>query len=205
MFLKFQLIVIEYLQRLFCAFHIVNNEKVIYLTFDDGPEPIVTEYILDLLDRYNAKATFFCCGNNVLKYNSQYVEIVNRGHSIGGHTMSHLKGNEVSTIKYIKEVLLFKRLFKTRLFRPPFMSLSILGCLILPLFVKIVLWDVDSEDWCKDKGNHYDVYEMVKLTRPGSIILFHFSKEHKDRTLLILPKFLKIMSKYGYVFKSIKL
>lgn len=203
MFKKIQSFIVGYLERLFCIYHIVDEKNSIYLTFDDGPEEVVTEKILAILEKYNAKATFFCCGHNIVKNEYLYNEIKRKGHSIGGHTINHLKGIDESSFKYIKEVMTFKTQFKTSIFRPPYMSLSLIECIVLLFLTKIILWDIDSEDWCTEKEDKIDVEDMIIKTKPGSIVLFHFSQEHMARTLQILPLYMKGMSERGYVFKSI--
>ena len=165
MFKKIQSFIVGYLERLFCIYHIVDEKNSIYLTFDDGPEEVVTEKILAILEKYNAKATFFCCGHNIVKNEYLYNE--------------------------------------TSIFRPPYMSLSLIECIVLLFLTKIILWDIDSEDWCTEKEDKIDVEDMIIKTKPGSIVLFHFSQEHMARTLQILPLYMKGMSERGYVFKSI--
>ena len=177
-----------------------TDKKVICLTFDDGPEPDITEFILETLDQYNAKGTFFCVGNNIQKNPLLYQRILSSGHKIGNHTMDHLKGEATDSWFYIKNVFQFHKLFGTHLFRPPFMSLNLIECIILSLKFKIVLWDVDSTDWIVEKEGEYELEELVKKSRNGSIVLFHFSQEHQNRTKLILPAYMKIMSEKGFGF-----
>lgn len=201
---KIQSFIVEKLEKWFCTYHIEDTNNSVYLTFDDGPEEEVTQQILEILEKYNAKATFFCCGHNIIKNEYLYNEINRKGHSIGGHTINHIKGIEESSFKYIKEVITFKSQFKSRLFRPPYMSLSLIECIFLLFSTKIILWSVDSEDWCIEKKDKINVEDMINNTKPGSIVLFHFSQEHMARTLQILPLYMKGMSERGYVFKSIK-
>lgn len=180
-----------------------TDQKVIYLTFDDGPEPDITEFILKILEQYNAKATFFCVGNNIQKNPLLYQRIWENGHQLGNHTMSHLNGKETNSWIYIKNVSRFSELYGTHLFRPPWGALDIVECFILSLKYRIVLWDVDSTDWMTERGEQYELEELVEKTKNGSIVLFHFSQEHQNRTKLILPAYMEVMSKQGFRFLSL--
>lgn len=180
-----------------------TDRRVIYLTFDDGPEPDITEFILETLDQYNAKGTFFCVGNNIQKNPLLYQRILSCGHKIGNHTMNHLEGGVTNSWSYIKDVSQFYKLFRTPLFRPPFMSLDFIECVILSLRYRVILWDVDSTDWIAEKREQYELDGLVEKSKNGSIILFHFSQEHQYRTKLILPAYMKVMSEKGFDFMSI--
>jgi peptidoglycan/xylan/chitin deacetylase (PgdA/CDA1 family) len=189
----------------YCYTRIPTNQNVVFLTFDDGPEPEITEYILNLLEQYNAKGTFFCCGSNAEKYPQLMEQIKNGGHSIGSHTYSHLKGSETKCIPYVKEVKLFLSKYDTNLHRPPYGSLTSTQILKLKGYCKLILWDVDSTDWLGEHVKDFDIKAVVNSITKGSIILFHFSKEHQYRTKHILPLVLSELSNSGYEFKPLLL
>lgn len=150
------------------------DDKIIYLTFDDGPTPGVTSEILDILDQYNAKATFFCVGDNVEKHPLLFQEIRDRGHSVGNHSMTHLNGFKTSTKKYTKDVLTANELINSNLFRPPYgkctpkqhEELSKLG-------FKIIFWSHLSYDF-DHVLSQLERFNKIKMeTKPGSVIVFH--------------------------------
>lgn len=187
----------------FIAWHPKNTRRVIYLTFDDGPEPGITESILDDLKRYDAKATFFCCGKNIEKYPELYQKLLNHGHSIGNHTFSHLNSLDVNSKKYIEDIKQCEKLLGDNLpFRPPWGIVGI-RALIALWRKKIVLWDVSSGDTKKS----FDISELQhyweRKVRNNCIVLFHFSTEHQYNTCAILPIFLQLFSEKGFVFERI--
>ena len=187
----------------FCISHMPSTNKIVYLTFDDGPDPDITEKVLDILQKYDAYATFFCCGNNANKYPDLMTQILTRGHSIGSHTMSHLKGKETDCGVYVREVNTFLKKYNTKLHRPPFGSLTISQILRLRFKCKLILWNVDSKDWIGSKYKEFDKDLLLTSITPGSIMLFHFTQEHAFRTLMILPVVLEFLAKRGYQFKAL--
>lgn len=180
-----------------------SNDNEVYLTFDDGPEPGITEFVLNILKGYNAKATFFCTGENYEKYPELVKLIKDEGHTIGNHTYSHLNGYKIDDKIYTDDVIKAKEIIRSNIFRPPW------GALTLKEFVKlirnnnIVMWSISSCDFNPntDWNKHCD--KMVKKTKPGSIILFHFNLKHADGTKIILPKYLDSVFKLGYGFNPI--
>ena len=127
-----------------------SSEKVIYVTFDDGPVPEVTPLVLDLLDEYNLKATFFCVGENVEKYPEIYNDILRRGHKTGNHTHNHLKGISVSTEDYVANVQKAAGIINSRLFRPPYGRISFKQKKALRKEYEIVMWDLITQDYNKN-------------------------------------------------------
>ena len=193
----------ERIKRFLCIYSIRGN-NAIYLTFDDGPEPEITEYVLELLEKNHAKATFFCTGKNIQKYPLLFRKIVDDGHSIGSHTMTHLKGESTSLIKYYKEVEEFYRKYNTKFFRPPYGSLTLMQLILIRLLgVRIILWSHDSKDWCSNDDNLYDTSSILDGICGGSIILFHFSNENQQRTKLILPLLMKEIERRGFNFDKL--
>jgi peptidoglycan-N-acetylglucosamine deacetylase len=189
---------------------IPTTEAVIYLTFDDGPTPEITEWTLQQLKKFNAKATFFCIGNNVEKYPDVFQSIINHGHTIGNHTHNHLKGWKILTKDYIENVsnadsaitnLLSST---TRLFRPPYGRIKPKQARQLKtLGYQIIMWDVLSFDWDKEVSNKKCLENVIKNTEKGSIIVFHDSVKASKNMMYVLPKVLEYYSKLGFTFKSL--
>lgn len=180
-----------------------TDRKEVFFTFDDGPDDGITQFVLELLEKYNASATFFCCGKQIEKYPQLYELIKTKGHTIGNHTKSHLKGEDTPSMQYIDDVNDFKNKYNTSLFRPPMMSLSLMELLKLASSNKIILWDVDSTDWDISLGDSYNIDNLVKKTRPGSIVLFHFVNDFAERTKIILPEYIEKLYRQGYSFSKI--
>jgi len=186
------------------------KEKVIYLTFDDGPTPEITPWTLNILKQYNAKATFFCIGKNVEKHPEIFSKIVSEGHTIGNHTYNHLKGWKTNNKDYIDNVIQTQQVFENHqsaivnLFRPPYgqikpkqiKALSLLG-------YKIIMWSVLSVDWDKAISKEKCLENVINNTSSGSIVVFHDSKKASINMQYALPKVLDYFSKKGYVFKRI--
>lgn len=178
----------------------IISDKV-FLSFDDGPEEGITEYVLDLLNRFHAKATFFCVGNNIEKHPHLYKRIIRSGHSVGNHTMSHLNGKKTPFFTYVNEIWRFRKQYHTKLLRPPYGSLSFSQLIFLKLLkYKIILWDVDSTDWYDLNANIFNVEDVIRQIHPGCIVLFHFRQKHESRTRIILPLILEYCRKMGYTY-----
>ena len=181
-----------------------RNEKQVFLTFDDGPIPEVTPWVLDLLDKYNIKATFFCVGDNVVKYPETYQEILKRGHLTGNHTFNHLQGWKTCTKKYIENVEEAEKLIQSSLFRPPHGHIRFVQLALLMRKYNVVMWDVVTRDYSK-LFNGEQVFDNVKkYTRNGSIIVFHDSLKSKKNLQYALPRSIEYLLNEGYVFKLIK-
>ncbi|SHF77563.1 Peptidoglycan/xylan/chitin deacetylase, PgdA/CDA1 family [Dysgonomonas macrotermitis] len=181
-----------------------KEEKVIYLTFDDGPIPEITPWVLDLLDRYNIKATFFCVGDNVKKHPEEYEEVLRRGHTVGNHTFNHVQGIRTLSKNYIKNTEKAAEYIKSTLFRPPH------GHMRLPQFFKlrkdyhIILWDVVTRDYSK-RQTPEEVLDNVKhYARNGSVIVFHDSVKAEKNMKYALPLAIEWLKEQGYVFKTIE-
>ncbi|MDR1371517.1 MAG: polysaccharide deacetylase family protein [Dysgonamonadaceae bacterium] len=183
---------------------IKTGEKTVYLTFDDGPVPEITPWVLDILDRYGIKATFFCVGANVCKHPDIYKMILDRGHAVGNHTFHHLQGLKVNTSTYLSDIAQAADYIDSTLFRPPH------GHIRFPQFhavrkqYKIILWDVVTRDYSHLKTAE-DVFCNVKqYTRDGSIIVFHDSIKAGDRMKLSLPVCIDWLIDQGYAFRKIE-
>ncbi len=184
-------------------FRMSPKEKAIYLTFDDGPIPEVTPWVLDLLNEHQIKATFFMVGDNVRKYPQVFQRVVEEGHRIGNHTFNHLRGFEQNTTDYIENITKAKEFIDSPLFRPPHGQLKPQQYKVLKEQYKIIMWDLVTRDYSKIK-NGSEVYEYVlKYTRSGSIVTFHDSLKswNKGNLQFALPRSIEFWEKEGYEFK----
>lgn len=191
-----------------------STENVLYLTFDDGPTPEITNWVLDTLEAYGAKATFFCIGANVDKYPDIFQNILRREHRIGNHTYNHLRGWKTKTKTYLKNVedctTSFKALTDTKqsavsnLFRPPYGKITFRqGRQLKKLSYKIIMWDVLSFDWNANTSKETCLEYVISKSKPGSIIVFHDSVKSSHNMMYALPKVLEHFSNKGYTFKAL--
>ncbi|NLI36752.1 MAG: polysaccharide deacetylase family protein [Bacteroidales bacterium] len=181
------------------------NERTVYLTFDDGPIPEVTPWVLDLLAKHGIYATFFMVGDNIRKYPETFKQVVEAGHRIGNHTFNHIKGFEHSKESYLANTNEANKLMHTDLFRPPHGHMRIAQYWELKKYYKIIMWDLVTRDYSK-KRNGPQVLENVKrYVRNGSIITFHDSLKSWDNGNLpyALPKALEYLIAEGYSFKTL--
>lgn len=176
------------------------NKKVLYLTFDDGPIPGVTPWVLDILDLYNVKATFFCVGENVEKYPEIYNDILKRGHRTGNHTYNHKRGFLNDTKAYVSNIDKAAGFIESDLFRPPHGDLRISQLKILRKKYEIVQWDVISRDYNRDLPKEKVLEIVLKYTRNGSIIVFHDSLKAEENMKYAMPKALELLIGKGYSF-----
>lgn len=195
---------------------IATTHKVIYLTFDDGPTPEITNWTLNLLKQYQAKATFFCIGNNIEKHPEIFQNILKHGHAIGNHTQNHVKGWKTDTDLYIKETTQTQSIInaeiakannykgaESNLFRPPFGKIkNKQGKALIALGYKIIMWDILAFDW-KDTSPETCYNNAISKTTQGSIIVFHDSVKAAKNMQYVLPKVLEYFSKKGYSFKAL--
>ncbi len=179
------------------AVHTGTSEECVYLTFDDGPIPELTEWILDELKRYNAKATFFCVGANIIKHPHIFERIKAEGHQVANHTQEHVKGFKETTGDYMKQVRSCEELTQTKLFRPPYgqLKLSQYKALLNEEFT-IVFWDVISYDYEKITPQHC-ANNVLKNYKAKSIILFHDNIKANDNVRYTLPLVLQDIEKRG--------
>lgn len=180
-----------------------HKRDSVYLTFDDGPIPEVTPWVLDELKKYNAKATFFCIGENVQKHPEIFQRILSEGHSVGNHTFNHLNGWKTATSEYIENVdkaegqMGNKSKFKiqdSRLFRPPYGKLTSKQAKILQRKgFKIVMWDIISYDYDANTSSEKCLQNVLKNIKPGSVIVFHDSLKAEKNLRFVLPKVLQFL------------
>ena len=177
-----------------------TNEKILYLTFDDGPTPEVTSSVLDLLSSYQAKATFFCIGENVEKHPALYNRIKAEGHSIGNHTHTHPNSWKVSSDFFLNDVEEASKVIDSTLFRPPYGKLTPRTLFALRKMYKIIMWDVISCDFDEKVSAEQVEKNVIENATNGSIIVFHDSVKAAPRMLEVLPKILKHFTESGYSF-----
>ena len=191
-----------------------KKEKVIYLTFDDGPTPEITNWTLNELKKHNAKATFFCIGKNILEHPTVFQKIINEGHSVGNHTHNHLKGLKTAKEEYLNNVLLAEETMqqfnyatsqqKSMLFRPPYGKLTLKQASALrKKGYKIIMWDVLSADFDTTISAKKCLENVIKNTQNGSILVFHDSVKASEKLKYVLPKILNFYASKNYTFKNI--
>ena len=189
-----------------CTWKMPANEKVIYLSFDDGPHPTATPFVLEQLKKYNAKASFFCIGKNVLSYANIYESIIQQGHAVGNHTYDHLNGWKTATPIYIENIISASTLITSNLFRPPYGRISasqlrkIKADKTLPQ--QIMMWDVLSGDFDLHLNGKQCAKNVIKNAGPGSIVVFHDSAKAWERLQVALPQVLAYFSNLGYRFEA---
>lgn len=186
-----------------CIVRLPADKPSVYLTFDDGPHPVITPFVLDELKKHNAKASFFLVGKNAIKYPELVERIVREGHKIGNHSMNHEKGWKTSTEDYVTSVLRAGELFKTNYFRPPYAKCTIRQFRALREKYRFVFYDVLAEDW-KSHLKGEDCYELVmNKVRPGSVVVLHDSEKARERIVVALPQILVSLSSKGYFFRAL--
>jgi peptidoglycan-N-acetylglucosamine deacetylase len=183
---------------------IPTDEKVMYLTFDDGPIPEVTPWVLETLKKFNAKATFFCVGDNVNKNPTIFQQVLSEGHAIGNHTFSHINGWNSDNIPYFHDVRHCAKLVKSTLFRPPYGRLTPKQTQFLTRHYDIVMWDVLSGDFDQDISKEDCLKNVVSAAKRGSIIVFHDSLKAAERMMYALPRVLEYFAAKGYRFENLK-
>ena len=177
------------------------GEKCVSLTFDDGPIPGVTPWVLDTLDHYGVKATFFCVGDNVRKYPAIYQMLVDRGHRTGNHTYNHLQGVRTRTAAYLSNVEKARACIDSDLFRPPHGHMRFGQLRSLRKTYRIVMWDVVTRDY-SPRMTPGEVFRVVqKYARNGSFIVFHDSLKAERNLREALPRAIEWLRKEGYAFK----
>lgn len=183
----------------------VDDPEGIYLTFDDGPTPGVTEWILQTLDRYNAKATFFVLGKNVELYPDLYQMILDRGHKVGNHTYSHQKGWHMSLERYIEDVDLAGDMVHTELFRPPYAQITRAQLRQVAQRYRVVLWSVLSRDYNRKLSPKKCLRGTLRGLRGGDIISLHDSAKSFRNTSYVLPALLRTARERGLTCKILEL
>ena len=187
--------------------HFDRKEKVIYLTFDDGPTPVVTDFTLDVLKEFNAKATFFCIGKNIENNPGLFQKIQMDGHAIGNHTYNHLNGWKTPNSTYFEDISKTDTYLdqNSKLFRPPYGKMTNAQAHFLQnkMGYTIVMWDVLSADFDLSINNEDCLKNVMNHSKNGSIIVFHDSEKAAQKIRYVLPKILKHYTDLGFQFKKI--
>lgn len=187
-----------------CLWNVKTNENIIYLTFDDGPTPDVTNYVLDELKKYNAKATFFCIGKNVNDHFDIYKRVIAEGHKPGNHTFNHLNGRKTDDRKYLADIKQAANIIDSEYFRPPYGRITKFQLKALQgenFKLKTVMWSVLSGDFDIKISPENCYLNVVRNVKAGSIIVFHDSLKAFPRLQYTLPRFLNLFSEKGFQFK----
>ena len=184
------------------------KDKILYLTFDDGPHPEATPFVLKELKKYNVFATFFCIGKNVVAYPDIYDQIIREGHSIGNHTYNHLNGWKANNDDYLNDIALASNEIDSYLFRPPYGRITSFQAKQLKTVMKgkepkVIMWDVLSGDFDTSCSPQQCLANVLFASVPGSIIVFHDSEKAFPRLEYTLPKILYYFSEKGYLFKTL--
>ncbi|TAD92185.1 MAG: polysaccharide deacetylase family protein [Bacteroidetes bacterium] len=184
-----------------CVWQMPATTRAVYLTFDDGPHAEATPYVLEQLERYSAKASFFCIGKNVVAHPELYTAVLEQGHTVGNHTMHHLNGAKVSATEYVANYNLARQHIHADIFRPPYGRISkaqATGICALNPNAKIVMWSVLSGDFDQNITGERCFQHIKKHTKSGSIVVFHDSAKALPRLRVALPKTLEWLQDQGY-------
>lgn len=184
---------------------IPTSEKIIYLTFDDGPTPEITEWTLATLKAFNAKATFFCVGSNVAKHPEIFQQIINEGHAVGNHTYHHLSGWNANNEDYLRNIKKCEEIVTSNLFRPPYGRIKKSQYELIKNDYKVIMWDVLSGDFDPKTSPEKCLSNVVNNTTEGAIIVFHDSLKAADNIKHTLPKVLEYFTEKGYRFDKLEL
>lgn len=181
---------------------IKTEQKSVFLTFDDGPTPEVTDWVIETLSLFNAKATFFCLGKNVEEHPPLFQQLIKSGHSIGNHSFAHEDGWQTNKQVYLNSVLKAGQHIESKWFRPPYGKIKrTQAAALLKQGFKIVMWDVVSGDFNENFSVNQSIQLLLKNTRPGSILVFHDSHKAFPKLKEILPLVMTQLQKQGYSFE----
>jgi peptidoglycan/xylan/chitin deacetylase (PgdA/CDA1 family) len=180
-----------------------SDSKVVYLTFDDGPTPEVTEEVLQILENYQAKATFFCIGKNIEQHPELFKLVQTKAHHIGSHTYSHLNGWKSKPTDYLNDYHKGRELAQSNLFRPPYGRLLLKPLQIIQKQDKVIMWDILSKDYNESLTPETVLNNILRNIKPGAIIVFHDSEKAKKNVLAVLPQLLQNLKQQGYAMEAI--
>ena len=190
-----------------CTWKMPANEKSIYLSFDDGPHPIATLFVLEQLEKYNAKASFFCIGKNVVEHPEIYQQLISHGHTVGNHTMHHLNGWKTEDDLYLQNIAQASMQIQSNFFRPPYGRIKksqirkIRADKSMPQ--EIIMWDVLSGDFDTSISGQQCLSNVLKHSQDGSIVVFHDSAKAWDRLQVALPATLDYFTQKGFQFRAL--
>lgn len=205
----------SFIKRLFSNYvwDLPNTQNKIYLTFDDGPTPEITEWVLEELKKHNVKATFFCIGNNIQKHPDLFQKVINEGHVIGNHTYDHMNGWKTETKTYLENISLCDKQIQkssienlqSKIFRPPYGKIKTAQAKIVRrLGYKIIMWDVLSADFDQTITPEKCLENVISNVKSGSVIVFHDSIKASHNLKYALPKTLNFLKEKGFLFDVIK-
>jgi len=190
-----------------CTWKMPANEKSIYLSFDDGPHPIATPFVLEQLEKYNAKASFFCIGKNVIEHPEIYQQLISHGHTVGNHTMHHVNGWKTEDDLYLQNIAQASMQIQSNFFRPPYGRIKksqirkIRADKSMPQ--EIIMWDVLSGDFDTSISGQQCLNNVLKHSQAGSIVVFHDSAKAWDRLQVALPATLEYFTQKGFQFRAL--
>ncbi len=198
----------KWVRKLFAGsiWELPATQKVIYLSFDDGPHPVITSFVLDELNKFGAKATFFCVGKNVAEHPEVFNRILEQGHATGNHTFNHLDGWKTGNVKYLQNILKAGNYIDSHLFRPPYGRITRTQRKLLMRQDEpytIIMWSVLSGDFDEDITPEKCLSNVLNNAESGSVIVFHDSEKAYKRLRYVLPAVLKYFSEKGYQFEKI--
>jgi peptidoglycan/xylan/chitin deacetylase (PgdA/CDA1 family) len=205
----------SFIKRLFSNYvwDLPNTQNKIYLTFDDGPTPEITEWVLEELKKHNVKATFFCIGNNIQKHPDLFQKVINEGHVIGNHTYNHMNGWKTETKTYLENIRLCEKQIQkslienlqSKIFRPPYGKIKTAQAKIVRrLGYKIIMWDVLSADFDQTITPEKCLENVISNVKSGSVIVFHDSIKASHNLKYALPETLNFLKEKGFLFDVIK-
>lgn len=181
-----------------------QTKPTIYITFDDGPHPLVTPFVLEELKKFNAKATFFCLGKNVKAYPTIYDQILEDGHAVGNHTFDHPRIKDISTEEYIQNVEEASQFIDSHLFRPPYGRLSKkVGNRLIKQGFEMVFWSILSADFDTKLDPKKCLEQLVFDIKPGDIVVFHDSEKAFPRLEYVFPRFLNFVDRQGWTASAL--
>lgn len=189
-----------------CVWQMPSDEKMIYLTFDDGPHPEATPFVLETLKTYDARATFFCIGKNVLAQPMIYQRIISEGHAVGNHSFDHLNGWKTDSNVYLTNILEAKKYIDSNLFRPPYGRVTKDQLKLLSTAgdkMTTIMWTVLSGDFDRSVSNEKCLRNVLSRSGNGSIVVFHDSEKALDRMAFTLPAVLEHFTSKGYRFEKL--
>lgn len=180
-----------------------HHDNIVYLTFDDGPDPEITPWVLDELKKYGIKATFFCVGENVLKAPELFQRILDDGHAVGNHSMNHIKGVKVSVDEYERSAQEAAQYIHSNLFRPPYGRITLRQTHRLKKNFRIIMWSWLSYDFDKDVPLETIMKRAKKQINRGDILVLHDNKKTADRLKQLMPELIELLISQGYTFNKI--
>ena len=189
-----------------CIWHINDHANSVYLTFDDGPHPTITPFVLDQLEQHQARGTFFCIGKNVEAYPEVFESIISAGHAVGNHTHNHLNGWKTPNLQYFRNIRKAERHIHSNIFRPPYGRITYsqaLGLQKMSPTMRIIMWDVLSGDFDTELSPEDCLHNLISTVRTGSIVVFHDSEKAWKRLEYALPRFLAHCREMGWNMKRL--